>query len=144
MKSAPDTLRGLHLHRYNWDYVVVVSGAMKLGLIDLRAKSPTCDQSVMLSLDGDKPEVVRIPPGVGHGFYFSEASTVVYGLSELWNGNNDIAFNWNDPKLGLDWPTAVPITSMRDGEAPLLREIRHVIDQCDFELQTDAQTPRFD
>ena len=59
VSSAPNTLRGVHVHLAHWDYLHVAVGAMLLGLNDMRPWSPTHGQSALLRLAADPPSEFR-------------------------------------------------------------------------------------
>ena len=115
--SGPGVLRGVHVHATHFDYIVVLSGRMLLGLHDLRPTSPTLRLSSMTELTGEVPTGVVIPTGVGHGLYFPEQSTVLYGLARHWDGSDELHCRWDAKELGLAWPTRAPILSERDAAA---------------------------
>jgi dTDP-4-dehydrorhamnose 3,5-epimerase len=116
--SEANVLRGVHVHVRHVDHLVLVGGRMTLGLHDLRPWSPTAGASARMEIVAAIPRAVVIPPGVAHGFYFSEPSMHVYGVSSYWDPNDEIACRWDAAELGLAWPTSAPILSERDKEAP--------------------------
>jgi dTDP-4-dehydrorhamnose 3,5-epimerase len=118
MSSVADTMRGVHVHVTHADHLTLIGGRMLLGLHDLRGWSPTAGRSRSIELDARKPCAVVIPVGVAHGFYFPEASVLVYGVSHYWNPADELGCRWDDPKLGLRWPTTAPLLSERDQSAP--------------------------
>ena len=118
MASIADSLRGVHVHVTHADHLTLVTGRMLLGLHDLRDWSPTAGLSRSIELDARQPCAVVIPVGVAHGFYFSEASMLVYGVSHYWNPADELGCRWDDPALGLSWPTTAPLLSERDRLAP--------------------------
>src|SRR4051794_8342404 len=68
--ATEKTLRGIHTHMRQWDFIVNVQGNMRFALVDFRRVSPTFMKTVMFDMDSAKLEAIIIPPGVGHGFYF--------------------------------------------------------------------------
>ncbi|HEY1383765.1 MAG TPA: dTDP-4-dehydrorhamnose 3,5-epimerase family protein [Dongiaceae bacterium] len=127
VSSRPDTLRGVHVHHTHWDYLCVLDGEMVLGLHDMRPQSPTHRLSVQHRLAGDTPTSIVIPPGVAHGFYFAVAATHCYAVSHYWNTSDEIGCRWNDPMLGLTWPTSDPLLSPRDATAPSYEELARAL-----------------
>ena len=125
--SKPNTLRGVHAHLDHWDYLHVVSGEMLLGLHDLRPDSPTYRLAVQCRLAGDRPAGIAIPPGVAHGFYFASATTYFYALSHYWTPTGDLGCRWDDPALGLSWPTSDPLLSQRDASASSYEDLAKAI-----------------
>lgn len=115
--SGPGVLRGVHVHATHWDYIVLLSGRMLLGLHDLRPKSPTVHRSSMIDLAGEMPAGAVIPAGVAHGLFFPEQSTVLYGLSRHWDGSDELLCRWDAKELALAWPTRAPVLSERDATA---------------------------
>ena len=77
----------------------------------------------MVELGGETLASLRIPPGVAHGFLFSEPSLMAYAVSAYWDPADEIACRWDDPALGIDWPSDRPLLSPRDAAAPPLAEI---------------------
>lgn len=114
VQSRGNVLRGVHVHPSHSDYLFVLSGTLVLGLHDLRPDDPARRKSRLLTLSGDDPTTVYIPKGVCHGFWFSEPASYVYGLSTGWSMSEELGCRFDDPALGLDWPTETPILSQRD------------------------------
>ena len=116
--SRGNTLRGVHVHPNHADYLCVLRGEMLLALHDMRPHSPTYRLSVHLLLSGERPCSASIPPGVAHGFYFARETSYVYAMSHYWNVADELGCRWDDPDLGLSWPTSDPLLSARDAGAP--------------------------
>lgn len=115
--SVANVLRGVHTHADHYDYLVVAAGAMVLGLKDSRASSATFGSVAMMRLEGKDTQMVVIPPGVSHGFYFPEPSIHIYGVSAYFVRPEQAICRWDDPDLGFDWPCAAPMLSLKDAEA---------------------------
>lgn len=115
--SEPHVLRGVHIHVTHADYLMCVAGEMMLVMKDARPESPTCGQTEILTLRGDEPAAVTIPPGVAHGFYYAGPATHIYSVSEYWNAHDELGCIWNDPALGVDWGVTDPTLSPRDRDA---------------------------
>ena len=114
VQSKRGVLRGVHAHPRHCDYLMVLSGTMLVGLHDLRPEDPLARKSLFLRLTGEEPATVYIPAGVCHGFWFAEPTTYLYGLSTGWNMTEELGCRYDDPALGLDWPTTAPLLSPRD------------------------------
>lgn len=115
--SLADTLRGVHVHPRHSDYLCVLDGTMLLGLHDMRPDSATYRRSSFLTLCGDEPRAVTIPPGVAHGFYFPLVTEYAYAVDRYWDPADELGCMWDDPDLDLAWPAAAPLLSPRDREA---------------------------
>lgn len=66
--TFPGVVKGWHLHHVQWDNVVCVKGMIKLALYDEREGSPTKGQLDEFFVGEHNPLLVRVPPGVWHGW----------------------------------------------------------------------------
>jgi len=114
VNSKARVFRGVHLHIKHFDYLSIMKGRAIFGLHDMRRNSPTYQLSAMVELNESKPGTLIIPPGVAHGFYFFEASTHIYAVSEYWNTDDELGCHFLDEHLKLDWPDKKPILSLHD------------------------------
>jgi len=124
--NRSNALRGFHCHVRHTDLLAIVGGSMVLGLKDLRVHSPTHDRSERLAMTHETGLVI-IPPGVGHGFYFTEPATLLNAVSHEWSKDDELGCRWDDPDLDIEWGCSDPIISQRDIEAGTLSELRTVI-----------------
>ncbi len=90
--SGPKVMRGMHLHRVQWDIWRFTAGKAIVRLYD----PLTADQAF---LAGDADTVIAIPPGIAHGFYTREGATLVYALTNEYDGTDEYGFY---PFDGLD------------------------------------------
>jgi dTDP-4-dehydrorhamnose 3,5-epimerase len=114
VQSTTRTLRGLYLHLRHDELFLLVQGRAHVGLKDLRPGSPTFARAVLLELNAEAPTVVVFPPGVLHGWYFSEPSLHLQAVSEEYDRYRDddnLSCHWADPELGLAWPDPEPLLS---------------------------------
>lgn len=123
--TRANTLRGVHVHATHTDYLCVLRGQMLLALHDMRPHSPTYRLAVHTRLSGETPRSAAIPPGVAHGFYFASETSYVYAVDHYWNLSDELGCRWDDPALGLSWPTTDPMLSPRDAAAPSYAEMAH-------------------
>ncbi len=130
--SAAGVLRGLHLHRRQLDYWVVASGRAFLALVDVRALldgSASAPRVETRELDAD--DWVVIPEGVAHGFLALEPLDLLYLVTNLYDGSDELGFAWDDPAAGVPWPvrpdpataSGRPILSERDATNPPLADL---------------------
>jgi dTDP-4-dehydrorhamnose 3,5-epimerase len=105
--TFPGVVKGWHLHRKQWDNVVCVKGMIKLVLFDDRAESPTQGQIDEFFIGEHGPSLVRIPPGLWHGWkcvsveeaFIVNAPTEVYvydapDQEELPHDTERIPYDW--------------------------------------------------
>jgi len=112
--SHAGVLRGVHVHWQHFDYLVLLSGVLLLGLHDLRPESPTRGLSRLVRMDANAPRGITIPPGVCHGFYFPVASVYVNAVSSHWDTRDELGCRFDAPELNILWPDADPLLSERD------------------------------
>jgi dTDP-4-dehydrorhamnose 3,5-epimerase len=126
--SVRGTLRGLHaqLRRPQGKLLRVVLGEIFDVAVDIRPESPTFGRWVSAVLSGENHHQLYVPPGFAHGFCVtSDAAHVLYKCTQLYDRDDEIALAWNDPRIGIAWPTGSPLLSSRDQAAPTLAEIVH-------------------
>jgi len=118
VQSAPGVLRGVHGHFRHSDYLLVLGGVASIGLNDVRPGSKTQGRSDLILMEGERPQVLTIPPGVAHGFYFHSTCTTIYSVTHYWDTDDELGCMWNDSALGLAWPCEAPLISERDARLP--------------------------
>lgn len=126
-KSAQGVLRGLHyqIEHAQGKLVRVVKGEVFDVAVDLRSSSATFGQWVAERLSADNKKQMWIPPGFAHGFLvLSEGAEFLYKTTDYWHPLHERSLLWNDPAIGIDWPTGgiQPILAAKDAAAPLLRD----------------------
>ncbi len=98
-QAVPGRINAFHLHpkRPQEELWCVVQGELKVWLVDVRADSPTAGARVPYLLSGEEPALLRIPPGVAHGYQAgASGALLVYVTSD--------PFCWDDPNEGrLPW-----------------------------------------
>lgn len=119
--SRAGTLRGVHVHRHHADYLVLVTGRMWLGLVDLRASGARA--TVLMPLGQPTPVAVFIPPMVAHGFLFADDSVHVYAVTHYFDGDDEWGCRWDDADLALPWPITPTAVSPRDQRLPSLNDL---------------------
>ncbi|MGD2082060.1 MAG: dTDP-4-dehydrorhamnose 3,5-epimerase family protein [Chromatiales bacterium] len=116
VRSDAHVLRGMHAHLYYDEYYVPLAGPMFFALADIRPRSPTYRQTMTLRWDG-RDRVLLVPKGVAHGVYGEEPFMLLYGLSRPFDGRGELGCRFDDPELGLEWPTDTPVLSEKDEAA---------------------------
>lgn len=124
--SCRDTLRGMHAQnpRAQGKLVSVWQGEVWDVVVDLRRSSRTFGHWVGVTLSAENKRQFWVPPGFAHGFVVtSDTALFHYKCTDLYSPGDELNFRWNDPAVGIAWPTATPILSARDAQAPLLSEL---------------------
>jgi len=125
--SKKNVLRGLHFQRSpkaQGKLVQAVTGEILDVAVDLRTGSPTFGKWAMETLSGENRKMLYIPAGFAHGFYvLSDSAHVTYKVTEEFSGEHDAGVAWNDPDIGISWPTRTPILSAKDATLPPLRQV---------------------
>ncbi|MFA9556929.1 dTDP-4-dehydrorhamnose 3,5-epimerase [Evansella sp. AB-rgal1] len=125
LSTEAGVLRGLHYQlnpRAQSKLVRVCSGAIIDIIVDLRQNSETFGQWISVMLSEQNKHQVFIPKGFAHGFCTIEPNTqVLYKVDEYYEPKHDRGIIWNDPSIGIQWPTSTPILSEKDSKLPLLK-----------------------
>jgi dTDP-4-dehydrorhamnose 3,5-epimerase len=128
--SAAGVLRGLHYHRSQLDYWVVVSGRALVALVDVRpVLRGTGDRPLVETRELNADQSVVIPTGVAHGFLALEPLELLYLVTNEYDGSDELGFAWDDPAVAVPWPPVPgtadgrPILSDRDRANPPLAEL---------------------
>lgn len=105
----PGVAKAWHVHKIQTDWFYVVSGVMKVVLYDTRPDSPTHGEiAEILMGDGFPAQVVKIPPGVAHGYKVIDGPAhMLYVTSRTYDPNDEGRIPHDDPSIGYDW-TAAP------------------------------------
>ena len=121
------TLRGLHFQappHAQTKLVRCARGGIFDVAVDIRCGSPTYGHWEGHELTAENGYQLYIPIGFAHGFITLEPdSEIVYKCSDYYAPETEGAVLWNDPVVGIDWPTeADPILSEKDAAAPVLAD----------------------
>ena len=121
--SRGGVLRGLHFHHRQVDYWFCPSGTIRVGLCDLRRRSPTYRAVQTLEIGTGNLTGVYIPIGVAHGFVALTDAILTYLVDNYYDGTDEHGVAWNDPDINVPWGVADPHLSPRDAQNPFLRDI---------------------
>ena len=121
-RSVRGTLRGLHWQTAphpQAKLVRVLDGEILDVAVDIRAESPTFGRWASVTLSADNFRQLFIPAGFAHGFLVvSERADIEYKCTDVYDPASERGLMWDDPELGIEWPTAAPILSARDQGHP--------------------------
>ena len=121
--SHRDVLRGIHGNAMTIKLVSCVQGYVYNVVVNNDPESDQYLQWQAFSLSAINRTQLYIPPKFGNSYLVTSISACYsYKLSEYYtNMSEQFTLRWDDPKLGIIWPTDKPILSVRDAEAPFLR-----------------------
>jgi dTDP-4-dehydrorhamnose 3,5-epimerase len=118
--SVKDVIRGLH---FQWDppmskLMRVLRGRAFLVAVDIRKSSPTLGQWFGLVASDEDRKQLWAPPGFARGFcILSDYAEIQYMCTGIYNPRGESGILWDDPAIGISWPTENPILSDKDRTA---------------------------
>ncbi|MGI8548491.1 MAG: dTDP-4-dehydrorhamnose 3,5-epimerase [Gemmatimonadaceae bacterium] len=124
--SQRGVLRGLHLqHPHGQGKLVqALRGEVFDVAVDVRAGSPTFGQWIGEYLSADNRRQLYIPAGFAHGFLVtSDEALFAYKCTDYYHPETERSIRWDDPRIGIHWPTRDVSLSGKDREATLLDDI---------------------
>ena len=125
--SRHGVVRGLHYQFADAQgkLVMTVWGEVFDVAVDLRTGSPTFGRWVGEVLSAENGRQLWIPEGFAHGYaVLSERAVVSYKCTRSYRADADAALRFDDPVIGVRWPSGPHVLSAKDAAAPLLRDIR--------------------
>jgi len=126
LSAKPGTIRGLHYQlnpMAQAKIVRVLSGLIYDVAVDIRRGSPTFGQWVAVELSAENKRQLIVPRGFAHGCCtLSENTQLLYKVDNDYSSKDERGISWNDPVLGISWPTSSPTLSQNDRNWPLLEK----------------------
>lgn len=105
--TYPGIVKAWHYHKKQTDHFCVIKGTVKIALCDHREDSPTFNVVNEVYLGEHSPGVLRIPPGIQHGWMCvgQTEAYIINIVSEMYDykapdefrthpHDNDIAYDW--------------------------------------------------
>jgi len=122
------TLRGMHFQSNPMPDAKLVrctSGAAFDVVVDLRPNSPSYKQWFSIILKADEShKAIFIPEGFAHGYLTLSANTTLsYHLFSPYEGQLQRGFRFDDPEIGIEWPSPPKIIGERDKGLPYFSKI---------------------
>ena len=122
--SRKGVLRGLHFQEAphsQGKLVQVIRGAVFDVAVDIREGSPTFRRWVAETLTAKNRRQLWIPWGFAHGFLaLEEATELLYKTTEFYDPASERIIRWDDPAIGIAWPTSSPIVSAKDAAQAMI------------------------
>jgi dTDP-4-dehydrorhamnose 3,5-epimerase len=124
-RSVRNVLRGLH---FQWDppmgkLMRVTVGNAFLVVVDIRKQSPTLGQWIGMEVSEENHKQIWAPASFARGFCaLTDRVEVQYKCTGIYNPACESGLRWNDPDIGIQWPTNNPIISVKDSTAQMLSE----------------------
>lgn len=86
-----------HLHAVHTDQFAVTRGKLQVTLVDIRKGSPTFGYVNVLFMGVQKPRLLKIPPGIMHGWkaLTGPEVIVVNFQSHIYDAKDEYKFPWN-------------------------------------------------
>ena len=105
--AYPGVIKAWHYHKRQYDHFACIWGMAKLVLYDPREDSPTRGYVNEFHLGLLQPLLVRIPPGVYHGFTAEggQPALIVNFPTELYRYEEPDEYRvpYDDPSIPYDW-----------------------------------------
>lgn len=118
------TLRGIHFQNNPAAQAKLLRctrGAVRDVTVDLRPKSKTYKQWIMVELSAENHRMLFVPRGFGHGFLtLTDDVEFLYKADAYYAPEYDRSIRWDDPDLKIEWGIKDPILSEKDIRAPFL------------------------
>jgi dTDP-4-dehydrorhamnose 3,5-epimerase len=109
-RSTQGVIRGLHYQQAphpQGKLVRVVLGTVFDVAVDIRQESPTFRHWHSELLSAENKRQLWIPEGFAHGFLvLTEVAEFLYKTTDYWHPECEQFIRWDDPSIGIDWPTA--------------------------------------
>lgn len=124
--SKKHTIRGMHFQAYpGQDKLInVMQGTIYDVVVDIRPASPTYGKWEGVELSAENFYQLFVPVGFAHGFcVLSDEARVYYKVSQFFDPQQEKGFRWDDPEVGIQWPSNEPVLSLRDLESPFFSEV---------------------
>ena len=125
-RSVKGTVRALHfqLSPGQAKLIRAARGTIFDVAVDLRRDSPTYGQYETFELSDENARQLYVPVGFAHGFCVtSDIADVTYKVSSYYEPATERGIAFDDPAIGIPWPTKEPLVSDRDRKNPTLEEI---------------------
>jgi dTDP-4-dehydrorhamnose 3,5-epimerase len=118
--SQRGVLRGLHFQnpQPQGKLVSVLRGEVFDVAVDIRVGSPNFGEWTGAFLSAENKRQLWVPPDFAHGFLVTgEDALFSYKCTDYYAPAAEGTVLWDDPEIGIDWPTEAPTLSEKDRTA---------------------------
>jgi dTDP-4-dehydrorhamnose 3,5-epimerase len=116
--SVKGVLRGLHGDEKTWKLVFCPFGELMLAVVNYDEQSAQFKQWETFILSENNCRQILIPPKFANGhLMLSDRGMFSYKQSTYYTPGTQFTVKWDDPSIGIKWPTGNPILSKRDNFA---------------------------
>lgn len=108
--STKGVLRGLHFQKEfpQGKLVRVIKGCVFDVAVDIRKESDTFGKWFGVELTEENKKQFYIPEGFAHGFLvLSDTAEFCYKCTDFYHPNDEGGLAWNDPEIGIQWPSVI-------------------------------------
>jgi dTDP-4-dehydrorhamnose 3,5-epimerase len=115
--SQRGVLRGLHLQypAAQGKLVSVLEGEVFDVAVDVRAGSPRFGRWVGETLSSQNKRQLWVPSGFAHGFVVTSAQALfAYKCTQYYRPEAEVCLRWDDPRIGVAWPSLDVTLSAKD------------------------------
>lgn len=124
--SKKGAVRGLHFQSPPFaqaKLVQVIRGSVFDVAVDIRKGSPTFGKYVSVELSAENHRQFFIPTGFAHGFMALQDDTLFqYKCTNGYAPDHDGGIRYDDPDIGIAWPSIPPLVSEKDLSRPSLSD----------------------
>jgi dTDP-4-dehydrorhamnose 3,5-epimerase len=109
-RSSENVLRVLHFQKTKpqGKLVRVVRGEVFDAIVDIRKGSSTYGQWIGVTLSEENKSQLWVSPGLAHGFVvLSDTADFEYKCKDYYDPSDEGGVIWNDPYVGVEWPTGI-------------------------------------
>ncbi|MGO2354285.1 MAG: dTDP-4-dehydrorhamnose 3,5-epimerase [Marinomonas foliarum] len=109
-RSSENVLRVLHFQKTKpqGKLVRVVRGEVFDAIVDIRKGSSTYGQWIGVTLSEENKSQLWVSPRLAHGFaVLSDTADFEYKCKGYYDPSDEGGLIWNDPDVGVEWPTGI-------------------------------------
>lgn len=122
------TLRGMHYQTSpaaETKLIRCTQGAIYDVIVDMRPNSPTYLSHIGVELTAENRRALYVPEMFAHGYQaLTDGAEVVYQVGEFYTPGYERGLRYDDPILGIEWPTEVTEISEKDANWALLETMK--------------------